>query len=119
VRFDATDLSLAYAVILAKKYKGDRRLAEKNVVKKLAGILGIKNYHDENTQFILKNWGVLLLSNEKELRSNSALKRSLKALVNLKAAGNEETYITALQKATGLRNFIAALLKRYVPGLSA
>ncbi|MEO6255126.1 MAG: hypothetical protein ABIO79_17590 [Ferruginibacter sp.] len=110
VRFDATDLSLLYAAILAKKYKGDRR-PEKDAVKKLAGILKIKNPHDENIKFVLKNWSVLLLSNEKELKNNSGLKRSLKELVILKAAGSEEAYITALQKTADLRKFITLLLK--------
>ena len=114
VRFDATDLSRLYAGILTKKYKGDRQRLEKDAVKKLAGILGLKNYHDENMKFVLKNWGVLLLNNEKELQSNSALKRSVKELVSLKAGGSEEAYITVLQKATRLRSFIDTLLKRYV-----
>lgn len=114
VRFDATDMSRLYAAILAKKHKGDQRLAEKNVVKKLAGILQVKNYQDETIKFVLKNWGVLLLCNEKELQNNSKLKRSLKELVGLKVAGTEEAYITALQKSSALRNFIEAVLKRYV-----
>ncbi|MEO6541576.1 MAG: hypothetical protein ABIN74_11310, partial [Ferruginibacter sp.] len=111
VRFDATDLSLAYAAILTKKHKGKRLLSEKDAVKKVAAILQLKNYQEENMKFVLKNWAVLLLSNEKELINNSALKRSLKQLFILKAAGAEEAYITALQKSTDLRIFIEALLK--------
>ena len=80
----------------------------------MAAILGIKNYHDENTEFILKNWGVLLLSDEKELKSNNALKRSLKELVALKDTGSEEAYNRLLQKTPALANFINSLLKKFV-----
>jgi len=48
----------------------------------------------------------LLLANEKELRSNEALKKLVKKLFELKANGIEEDYIEALQKATMLRRFL-------------
>ncbi len=114
VSFDATDLSRVYAGIIIKKYKGNRSLTERNAVKKLANILQIKNYHEDNMKFILKSWAVLLLSNEKELRSNGPLKNELKKLFVLKAGGSEEAYITALQRSVDLRNFIEGLLKEYV-----
>ncbi len=114
VRFDATDLSLAYAGILTKKYNGNRVLAEREAGKKLASILQIKNYREENMKFILNNWAVLLLNNEKELRHNGALKKSLKKLFILKAGGSEEAYITGLQQAVELREFIELMLKVYV-----
>jgi hypothetical protein len=111
VSFDATDLSRAYAAILTKKYKSNRTLAEKDAAKKLAGILQIKNYQDSNMNFILKNWAVLLLSKEKELRRNSPLKKEIKKLFALKAGGSEEEYITMLQQSVDLRNFIELLVK--------
>jgi hypothetical protein len=114
VSFDATDTSRAYAGILTKKYNGDRSLAEKGAGTKLANILLIKNYREDNIQFILKNWAILLLSNEKELRHNSALKKMLKKLFILKAGGSEEAYITGLQQAADLREFIERMLKKYV-----
>ncbi len=111
VSFDATDLSLARAAILAKKYKGDRRRAETGAVKKLAIILQIKDYQETKMNFILKNWGMLLLANEKELRSNNVLKRSLKKIFVLKAAGREEDYITELQRAGELRRSLENQVK--------
>lgn len=114
VGFDATDLSLAYAGILTKKYKGNRNLAENDAAKKLAAILQIKNYQEANMNFVLKNWGVLLPGNEKELRSNSSLKRSIKKLFILKAIGSEEAYIRGMQEASEFRKFIEELITEYV-----
>lgn len=114
VSFDATDISRAYAGIIAKKYNGNRVLAEKGAGKKLADILLIKNCREDNMKFILDNWAVLLLSNEKELRHNRTLKKVLKKLFILKAGGNEEEYITRLQQTVDLRKFIEPLLKKYV-----
>jgi hypothetical protein len=114
VSFDATDMSRAYAGILTKKYNGNRMLAEKGAGKKLANLMLIKNYREDNMKFILKNWAVLLLSNEKELRHNNALKKMLKKLFILKAGGSEEAYITGLQQALDLRKFIEPILKKYV-----
>jgi hypothetical protein len=117
VRFDATDLSLAYASILAKKFKGNRGLAERDSAKKLAIILQIKNYQEEKIKFILKNWALLLLSNEKELRINMPLKKALKKLFELKANGSEEEYITVMQRSVELRQFIEGILKEFItPG---
>jgi hypothetical protein len=113
VNFDATDLSRAYAGIVTKKFKGKRNLAEKDTVKKLADILGIKNYREENLDFVLKSWAVLLLSKERELRKNNAIKEKLKRLFVLKAGGSEEMYIAALQQAPELRKFLETVLKEY------
>ena len=113
VGFDATDLSRAYVAILTTKYKGNRLLAEKDAEKKLAGILQIKNYQDDNIKFILKNWAVLLLGNEKELRHNSPLKNVLKKLFVLKANGDEEAYIKLLQQSNDLRKYLEWILKKY------
>ena len=86
VRFDVTDLSRAYAGILKEKFNGNRLKAEKDSAKKLAGILQIKNYQDDNINFVLKNWSLLLLSCEKELLQNSGLKKLLKKLFMMKPA---------------------------------
>ena len=114
VSFDATDLSRAYAGILTQKYNGNRKKAEKDGVKKLANMLQLKNYQEENLHFILKNWAILLLSKEKELYDNNPLKKTLKKLFVLKANNSEEAYITTLQQAAGLRKFIEALVKEFV-----
>lgn len=112
-RFDATDLSRAYAGIIAKKYKGNRLLAEQYAAKKQAAILQIKNYQEPNMNFVLQNWAVFLLCREKEIRQNSGLRRILKTLFNLKASGNEEAYISALQRAASLKKEIEELVKKY------
>ena len=112
-RFDATDMSRAYAGILIKKHRGNRQLSEKGAVKKLAGILKIKNYQDHNMHFVLKSWCVLLLCKEKELVQNSSLKRTLKTLFDLKATGSEESYMATLQKAQDLRKLVEELIKIY------
>ena len=109
-RFDATDLSRAYASILKNQYSNNRKLAEEYSFKKLVKLLQIKNYHEGKLQFIIKNWCVLLLSNEKELRSNKRLKKLLKTLFVLKASGSEEDYITALQKEPELRKFLKKII---------
>ena len=114
VSFDATDLSRAYAGILTQKYHGNRKQAEKDGVKKVANMLQLKNYQEENLHFILKNWAILLLSKEKELYDNNPLKKTLKKLFVLKANNSEEAYITTLQQAAGLRKFIEALVKEFV-----
>ncbi len=114
VGFDATDLSLAWAGILNKKYNNSPGMAGEYAIKKLANILQIKNYAEEKMSFILKNWSLLLLANEKELRSNDPLKKILKRLMGLKAAGSEEDYIKEMQRTDVLKKFMESLLKEYV-----
>jgi len=113
IKIDATDLSLLWLAILEKKYNNDRVPASAGSEEKLAAMLQIKDYREEKINFILENWAVLLLANEKELRSNIALKRSLKELFELKANGSEEDYINMLQKTTQLRKFLEKLNKDY------
>lgn len=113
VSFDATDLSVTYAAILSKKYKGNRLLAEKDSVKKLAAVLQIKNYLQSNMYFVLQNWAVLLLCNEKELRSSKSLKKSFKKSFELKASGKEEAYIKALQQSSEISIFIKGIIEKY------
>ena len=110
VRFDATDISRAYAGILRKKYNGDRLRAEKNAVKKMAKMLQIKNYQSDNMLFILKNWAALLLCNEKELLTNRELKKWLTKIFILKSAGSEAAYHQELQKAIELRKYLKKLV---------
>ena len=114
VRFDATDLSRTYAAILKDQYNNKRKPAEERSFKKLALLLSIKNYREENLQFILKNWSILLLSKEAAFYRNNRLKKSLKKLFELKAAGSEEDYIAELQRAVELRKLLESVLKEYV-----
>lgn len=113
VRFDATDMSRAYAAIITRKYNGNRLAAEKGAAKKLAAILQIKNYQESNMNFVLKNWAVFLLCKEEEIKQSNGLKRILKRLFSLKASGKEEAYITTLQKSVALQKLITGLIKIY------
>jgi len=113
VNFDATDLSRLFAAVLTKKYGGNRIAATKNAAQKLGSITGIKNFTDENMHFVLKNWAILLLSSESELRNNPALKKIMKKLFVLKATGPEEEYIKVMQGAVELRKFIEGLFKKW------
>jgi hypothetical protein len=110
VRFDVTDLSRAYAGILKDQYNNKRKPAEELALKKLAVILKIKNYQEVNIQYVLKNWGILLLNNEKELRSSDGLKKILKKLFQLKAYGSEEEYIYGLQHSIALKKTMERVL---------
>jgi hypothetical protein len=110
VQFDVTDLSRAYADILKNKYSNKRKPAEELALKKLAAILKIKKYQEVNIQYVLKNWSILLLNNEKELRSNGGLKKILKKLFDLKAGGSEEEYIYGLQRSVALKKMIEKVL---------
>jgi len=118
VRFDATDLSRAYASILKEQYDGNRKVAEELSFTKLVDIVQIKNYHEEKIKFILKNWCILLLIHEQELRRSSVIKRILKKLFQLKASGTEEEYICELQQAGELRKLFERIVNENVPGPS-
>ena len=110
VQFDVTDLSRAYAGILQNHYSNKRKPAEELATKKLAALLQIKNYQELNLQYVLKNWSIVLLSNEKELCDNSGLKKILKKLFELKTGGSEEEYIHGLQQANALRKMMVRLV---------
>jgi hypothetical protein len=114
VKFDATDLSIAYSNILQNKYNNNRKIANEISSTKLANILQLKNYHEEKLRFVFKNWCVLLLTYE-ELRRNSELKKILKKLLQLKTSGNEEEYISELQQAKALRKLVERIVKENVP----
>ena len=81
VQFDVTDLSRAYAGILKDQYNNKRKPAEALALKKLAAILKIKNYQEVNIQYVLRNWSILLVNNEKELRSHDGLKKKIKKTI--------------------------------------
>ena len=110
VSFDATDLSLAYARILQKRFHGDRKLANNYSFYELARLLQIKNYYEDNMQFILKNWCVLLGNKLEELRPNTTLRKTLKKLFELKARGLEEEYISELQHAKDLKKWLEKIV---------
>lgn len=110
VRFDVTDFSRAYASILRARHSNKRNPAEELATKKLAAILQIKNYREVNLLYVLKNWSILLLSAEKELRSNRGLKKILKKLFELKAGGSEEEYIYGLQRSVALKKMMERVL---------
>jgi hypothetical protein len=114
VYFDATDLSRAWAGILANKYNNDRLAPPANAARKLAGILKIKMDGDANLDFVLYNWSGLLLWNEPALRRDKPLQQVLKRLCLLKARGNEEGYIRELQRAKGLRIYLQKILYSFV-----
>ena len=111
VSFDATDLSVAYAAILKNHFNNKRKPSEELASKKLASILQLKNIHEMNLQYVLKNWSILLMAEEKHLRSNNQLKKTLKKLFELKANGSEEAYITLLQRRPALRKILETILK--------
>ena len=113
VKFDVTDLSLAYATILKDKYSNQRKPAEELAAKKMAAILQIKNGQEVNIKYVLKNWSILLLAAEKELRNNSRLKKTLKKLFELKANGSEEEYIYGLQRSVALKKIMEKILKKF------
>jgi hypothetical protein len=111
VAFDVTDLSQAYANILKKQYNNKRKPTEELATKKLAAILQIKNLTDVNLQYVLKNWSILLLNNEKELRINSKLRKTIKKLFESKAKGSEEEYVYGLQRSAALKKMVEKALK--------
>jgi len=109
-RFDATDLSRAYASILTEQWNGNRKLAEEVLFPKLARLLSIKNLNEEKMKFVLKNWCVLLLNRQQELIGNGKLKAVMKKLFEQKADGLEEDYILGLQRTTELKKLLAKIV---------
>ena len=114
VRFDATDLSRAYAGILKERWNDNRKLAEEVLFTKLATLLTIKNHNEEKMKFVLKNWCVLLLSGQVEVIGNKKLKTILKTLFEQKTHGAEEDYILGLQKTTELKKLLDTLVRQTV-----
>lgn len=112
VQFDAVDLSRGWAGILARKYNNDRLQIPNDAYIKLAKILRINNSQEAKMKFILQNWSMLLLADEKGLRNNKLLQNLLKKLFILKATGREEEYIAGLQKTAVLRKYIEELIEQ-------
>ena len=111
VRFDANDLSLAYASVLQHTYKNSRKRFEQGKEKKLAALLQIKNSEDPIMKFILQNWALLLMQDEAALQKNNALKKVLKQLFVLKATGCEADYHALLQKSNILRQLMETIVR--------
>jgi hypothetical protein len=109
VRFDATDLSRVFVAILKTDYKNDHKTAREDTFIRLAKMLQIKNYYEQEIQYILKNWGVLLLNSKQPLKFSSILKKNLKKLFELKAKGTEEEYISLLQRSGELKTIMRDL----------
>lgn len=110
VKFDAVDVSIAYANILRNQYNNNRKAGEKIALNKLVKFLGIKNYYEPNINFVLKNWAIILISNEAELYKNKELKNTLKKVFLLKAHGTEEDYIAELIGSLPLRKFVEKII---------
>jgi hypothetical protein len=110
VRFDANDLSLAYASLLKKNYHSSRKKFEYNKVQQLAALLKIKNSEDPMMNFILQNWALLLMLHATAIKNSRALQQQLKQLFMLKATGSEMEYHKLLQKAYVLREIVAKIV---------
>jgi hypothetical protein len=110
VQFDAGDISIAYANILRKQYNNNRKAGEEIAFNKLVKFLGVKNYYETNINFVLKNWAIILISNEPELYKNKELKNTLKKAFSLKAYGVEEDYIAELNGSLQLRKFVENII---------
>jgi hypothetical protein len=108
-RFDATDLSRVFASILKTQYNNNHKTARDASFMRLAKTLQIKNNNEQQMEFILKNWCVLLF-NGKQPRFSNSLKRALKKLFELKAKGSEEEYIRLMQRSVELRKLMENLL---------
>jgi hypothetical protein len=103
--------SRAYAAS-ENQYSNKRKPAEELAAK--TGCATNKNYPENNLQYVLKNWSILLLNNEKELRRNRELKKILKKLFELKAGGSEEEYIYGLQRAAPLKKMMERVLDNII-----
>ena len=101
-------------MFLQIQYNNDRKAAEEFSFTKLVNILGLKIPFEENLKFIMKNWCVLLLTYDQELRCNNGLKKILKRLFNLKAVGNEEDYIAELQRSIAIRKLLEKIVEENV-----
>ncbi len=111
VRFDANDLSLAYASILKHRYKNNRQRFEQGKEQKLAAQLQIKNNEAPAMKFILQKWALLLMLDEAALKKNGDLRKVLKKLFVLKATVNEADYHALLQKANEVRRIMESVVR--------
>ncbi|MBS4063910.1 MAG: hypothetical protein KGZ74_05090, partial [Chitinophagaceae bacterium] len=114
VRFDANDLSLAYAALLKKKYKNNRNRFEKDKAQELAHVLQLTIHKDPMLQFTVQNWALLLLQHQAALKKNPTLKKAVKELFLLKAKGSETAYHFLLQKNKMIREWMEELVNGIV-----
>lgn len=111
VRFDANDLSVAYHEIVKRKYAGNRKNATEDSYNQLIKILqlpGLSN--DDNLQFVIKNWCVILMADTSSRSVVKSLKEALRKIFLLKAHGIEEDYMIMLQRNKQLRNLVEGAL---------
>lgn len=111
VRFDATDCSRAYAEIIRSQFAGNRKEAELFSMRKLLSLLQIRNYNEVQMHYVISNWSALLFNKKTGLQMNTGVKKKLKNLLELKANGSEEGYITALQKFEELKKYMKLLIE--------
>lgn len=114
VNFDATDLSRVYAEIIKLKYRTNRQQSMEEVNIRMRKLLEIPLSGDNTLAFIISNWSVLLMENEKEIRKNSALRQQLKQLLQKKGQGNETEFILELQKSEELQLLLTKLVAKYL-----
>lgn len=108
VRFDANDLSTAYASIVKTRYAGNRKAADEYACHRLIKLLHLESaYRNSNLFFVVKNWSVLLMTNEKLLRVDKALQQQLKKMFLLKANGSEEEYLQQIRASKQLKSLLA------------
>jgi len=112
VHFDATDISRVFAAIVKKRYNNNRKLAQERTFKKLVTLLGIPDSYNDNFTFIVKNWCVLLMENETELKRDARLRGSIKKFFRLKADGDEELAVSEMQKAKEWRKLMEGIVKQ-------
>ena len=67
----------------------------------------------KNLKFILKNWCVILLAHEKQLRANPKLISTLNKVFELKASGSEEEFISVLQQSKEFRKFMEGIVAEF------
>lgn len=108
VRFDANDLSTAYASVIKTRYAGNRKAAEEYACHRLIKLLLLESaYRNSNLFFVVKNWSVLLMANEKLVRADKALQQQLKKMFLLKANGSEEGYLQQIRASKQLKSLLA------------
>ncbi len=111
VSFDVTDLSLAYRAIVKSKYAGNRKLAIQDARSKLLKILRMQALiADENLNYVINNWCVILMSSLETWKNDEVMLATLKEMFYLKVNGNEEDYIRLLQRSKKFIQLIKATL---------
>ena len=116
VRFDATDLSIAYFNIVKNRFNNNRQQAMQYAYPRIVRLLNLeKESRDANLEFILKNWSIFLITAEDELKRNKPLCAQLSQILQQKANGTEEKYIYGLQKLKEVRTILENTLPKAFP----